>query len=378
MTASEDALQARLRTLRNSHLNLSSAPSSPQPAAPTTPSPLASKPSPSSPTSTIDQALAARFRALTPSATSTPQKSSVSESYDFPAEEDTPHNDEDEQTLEELLEQLGPDEQWTLDPEDPAHIRLLLEEARGALPSVENNGDGNEEVEGVKRDLEGAAEESRREVDIEVQRQQGGVERVEEGEDQGEKKTEDQRDEEEADGYIEKVLAQLDLERKYGGGSPDVPSDDDKGDGKKTESGSRAQNEDGGLSLPSAPTELPSSPAQEPGSDDHEDIDAALSARFASLGGLGLPSAPAFNPSNKPVNITKSLKTNLPKYTDDDIDTWCCICNEDATVRCLGCDGDLYCDGCWNDGHGTGPGQERGHRAVQYSRDQKREASVGV
>lgn len=30
---------------------------------------------------------------------------------------------------------------------------------------------------------------------------------------------------------------------------------------------------------------------------------------------------------------------------------WCTICNEDADVRCVGCDGDLFCHGCYKECH---------------------------
>ena len=35
----------------------------------------------------------------------------------------------------------------------------------------------------------------------------------------------------------------------------------------------------------------------------------------------------------------------------DEMDDWCIICNEDATIECKGCDNDRFCDRCWFDGH---------------------------
>ena len=304
MPDQDDALLARLNALRKSPVTLSQ---------------TNSLDSPSTPQRTTDSDLTARFRSLTPNNTLT-----------SPSLNDTEHNEEDDRTIEELLQDLGPEEQWSVQRDEGQRIRDLMAEAQSALPI--------EETEGPEG----------KELDIEV-----GVIKPEDEEegDEDNEEHQDRKDDEEADDYVQRVLAELEFDRKYGG----VEDEEDTEDSKKEDA-------DNGLSLPSAPTELPSSPA--PNQD--ADVDDALSARFASL---SLPGVPSFNPAKKPVNIQKNVKSNLPKYTDEDMESWCCICNEDATVKCMGCDGDLYCQECWSDGHGTGPGQERGHRALAYAKD---------
>jgi len=45
---------------------------------------------------------------------------------------------------------------------------------------------------------------------------------------------------------------------------------------------------------------------------------------------------------------------------------WCVICNEDALVRCRGCDGDLYCTACYKEFHvGEDPNE---HRVEKFKR----------
>ncbi|KAK4129409.1 hypothetical protein N657DRAFT_73076 [Parathielavia appendiculata] len=128
------------------------------------------------------------------------------------------------------------------------------------------------------------------------------------------------------------------------------------------------------LALPVVPSRLvDSAPDTKPEDDFEKDI----SARLASLRGLGpldelgLPSAPTFSPQDQAPAITRCrglLKST--KYTDEDHETWCIVCLDDATIRCVGCDNDVYCARCWKDMH-IGPSagyDERGHQWVKFER----------
>lgn len=253
---------------------------------------------------------------------------------------DWQQTNEDEEDLDSLLAQLGPDDQWKLDADDPKHIQGLLEEAKAALPAESKPAETDTEQPHEVRVI-GDAEISNSDKP----------------------KSENQQDEEEADEYVKRILAELEVENKYS------MQDDHGNDTAPAEQTPLPQHFD----LPSTPSNLaqPSESSQPPSYEDSE-----LEARFSKLG-LNLPSTPGSLPSSRATAPGKAgagslkkagAKSNLPIYTDEDIDSWCCICNGDGEVRCLGCDGDIYCHDCWQEGHGDGPGQERGHRAVQYNR----------
>ncbi len=166
----------------------------------------------------------------------------------------------------------------------------------------------------------------------------------------------------EAQDIVEKLLDEVKLERAN---EPEDQADSSREPSKEDE-------EDPELFLPSAPSTLPEpvDPAPAPRKKSL-DFESDIVARMAALRGLGstndslgLPSAPTFKPVDKPVTGV------MKKYADEEIETWCIICQEDATVKCFGCDGDLYCANCWKEGHmGKDVGwEERGHKWTKYKK----------
>jgi hypothetical protein len=378
---SDDDFLARLNALKPSSVSLGSSSVTPS---------SASKPK---------DDLAARFARLgSASPSSSPQPSRTTSSNDISAPVAAPgapshlggiaegiggnhveFNEEDEKSLEELLgelkETIGDKEQWDLSSKEQQDVGKLLKDMKRILPEVVNS----RAQDAAAKEARGPKEELTDWESIEVNVGSGAVTAGkdedhddDEGEDGTSKKA---TEEEEADDIIARVMAELEISRKYDPPSP--PSEDSHDSDPQDQKHDQAsqKDDDNDLSLPSAPTALPE--------DDFERtqaIEDAFTARLAALStpspsqtdSLGLPSAPSFSPRKKP-----PIGSNLQSRIDDEIDTWCIICQDDATLKCLGCDGDLYCQLCWTEGHrGDSAGfEEKMHKVVLYARKKKQAAT---
>ena len=313
----ESDLSARLRGLRNGSLSLSPAPKSSAPAEPS--------PFPAAPVDDPD-----------------PLRNPL---------------DPDYKTLDELLADLGPEDQWTLNPDDPGDIKKLMDEAREALPHDEHpptsrteNTEEESKLQGKKPDkdyLTSDLDMSVFALDDDDNKEKGRESNLE-------------YESREAQDIVARLLDEINLERanepKDSEPVPDEPAEGDE--------------EEPSFSLPSAPSKLPDPPVGAESSKKSLDFESDIAARMAVLKGLGstnelgLPSAPTFKPLDKPVEGV------MKKYTDEEIASWCVICLDDATVKCLGCDGDLYCARCWKEGH-MGPDvgrEERGHKWTKFKK----------
>jgi hypothetical protein len=258
--------------------------------------------------------------------------------------------DSDDQTLEELLAELGTEDQWTLNLDEPDDIQILLDEAKTALPHEEDTRDspakevmddttegGNKGGNILTRDLDMSVFAQ----DEEDNRQNQGVDPQLENESR------------EIQDIVAKLMDEMKLEQK---------NEPESQEGR-LKSSEKNESHDEELSFPSAPTTLLDPETEQ--DIKSTDFDSDIATRMAALRAtdeLGLPSAPTFKPTNlDPEGVMK-------KYTDEEIETWCVICQDDATIRCLGCDGDLYCAKCWREGH-VGPDvgwEERRHKWLNF------------
>ncbi|KAJ4862998.1 hypothetical protein T069G_03952 [Trichoderma breve] len=241
----------------------------------------------------------------------------------------------DDQTLEELLNDVSLNDNPVEEPSDE-QVKALLENLSLSVPKGDAGGDEKENKAGDSDDSDGEHMQSK----------------------------------------VKDLIAQFkdEIELEAALGNPDDEADSAKQD--QDEDGDGNDGTGANLALPSLPSnlaDLPNFAPQRPAN--MNDITARMAALKApsTEDSFSLPSVPSSKPSagDKPV---KRL-TSKTDYTDDDIDGWCTVCLNDATLQCIGCDGDPYCTRCWREMH-IGPAaafDDRSHKAVQFTKAKKKD-----
>ena len=194
-------------------------------------------------------------------------------------------------TIEELLAQLDSEDQYRIDSTDLEEGRQLITEAKRTLS------EGDSLTKKTKRRSSAASlRESPRKHSESMEPERG--------------------DDDEAEASLRRILDEIEVERQQ-------------------EAVSTVSSSHPGL----PPThEAPMPP------------DSFATLVFPSIPESPLPS---FTFPSAPTAVPSSRKPTAQSsgFSDRDIDSWCIICCANATVRCFGCDGDLYCWGCWREGH---------------------------
>lgn len=258
--------------------------------------------------------------------------------------------DEDGKTVEDLLAELGPENSWNDIKDEESQIKDLLRTAHKDLESSRametSNDDESHGVSAQDENVRDGRDLNDRNAAEEHQSRTSGP-------------SEEEIDRE-ADEYVAQVLEELRLQS-------DIVTTESQ---EEHHGRSQPEHESHASAGPSESFNMPSAPDKDiepPPSYSETTADDDLAARFASL---GLPSVPKTIKSPASKSTAPVTKQPQKGFTDDEIDSWCVICNEDATLRCIGCDDDLYCTRCWLDGH-KGPDagyEERKHKAVQYNK----------
>ena len=294
-------------------------------------------------------------------------------------------NEDNDRTVEELLAELGLEEQWAGSRGEEDQITDLLKEAHDALkvmPHADKNDEEPEaEVGAVHKSQQQPPKETAGMLDIDLSVFQAEADSDPDDAMAEKRQTKSELNQvldEETDEYLERIMDEIRHEKttlqNEEEEEDDLPPEYREAEGNTSSPtlhpapSPSSSSSSSSADLPFTPSKDPIPPPLPPTANANADD---LSSRFSSL---SLPSVPTTIPRNRthPTSATASdlSKNSSPTttYTDAEISTWCIICNDDATLQCIGCDGDLYCRNCWMEGHrGESAGlEERRHRAMEF------------